>query len=61
MVIVATKRKGKDMWEGYTEIQADEAKAYISSSRAMGRICKKFKDINDYRADVQKILDKLGY
>lgn len=58
-VIIASKRKGKKLWEGYAEVPKATHKEELSRRRSMGRACKVFADINAYRADVSRILNKL--
>ena len=60
-VIIASKRKGRDMWEGYNMVSTSDAKSYMADMRDLGRICKKFPDIMEYRKDVDRILSRLGY
>lgn len=56
-VIIASKRKGHKMWEGYTQVAKPAAKAELARRRAMGRTCKVFPDINAYREDVRKRIE----
>ncbi len=58
-VILASKRKGRDMWEGFGEYTRDEAKAEATYRRSMGRVCKIFPDIIAYKEDVERILDRI--
>ena len=57
-VIIASKRKGKDLWEGYTEWPKASYKEELSRRRSIGRVCKVFADMNAYRADINRILEK---
>lgn len=53
-IIIAHRRKGRKMWEGYAEINAKDKKMEIQWRRDAGLVCKTFPDIIAYRQDVEK-------
>ena len=54
MVIIAHRRKGRKMWEGYAQIAKANVKTELAWRRERGLVCKMFSDINAYRADVNR-------
>ena len=57
-VIIASRRRGQDYWEGYTERLESDAKELVCYYRSLGRIVKVFPGIIEYRDDCNKRLDK---
>lgn len=53
-VIIARRRKGRDMWEGYDLVSVLDKKEELMRWREMGRICKAFPSLSAYRADVDR-------
>lgn len=53
-IIIAYRRKGRVIWEGYKEIPISSKNAEISDKRERGLICKTFKNLNEYRKYVTK-------
>lgn len=50
--IIASRRKGKTMWESYSLIPVSDKSKELSWRRSLGRICKVFPTIEAYREDV---------
>lgn len=53
-LILASRRKGKKMWEGYTLVSSNDIKKEIEWRRDKCRICKVFNSFNEYRNDLNK-------